>query len=91
MQNKTFYTVEIEYDGKDMTIGLFRITNLDGPHLQRFRENVFMGGAYRRIDDATGEVIPPHRIRNIMIYKQDHFFNPAEEDRPLVKSEPKKK
>lgn len=78
--------MEIEYDGKDHTIGLFRIPNLDGPHLREFRENVFIGGAYRRIDDETGEVIPPFRIRHIMVYKQSHFFNAAEEDKPLVKS-----
>jgi hypothetical protein len=52
--------------------------------LREFRESVFSAGAYRRIDDDTGEVISPFRIRAIMVYRQSHFFNAAEEDKPLT-------
>lgn len=86
---KKWYTIEITYDslseGKNAT-SLFRIPNMSPQALQQFREGVFTAGAYRRIDDDTGEVISPWNIRSIIIYKQAHFFNAQEEDKPLVKS-----
>ncbi len=82
---KIFYTVEVNYK-KDAERKLFRIVNLDSQHFQDFRNNVFIGGAYRKIDADTGEIIPPFSITHIDVYKQKHFFNAIEEDKKLTKS-----
>ncbi len=77
------YTVEVTYRCGEKS-KLFRITNLDAPHLKQLRENMFVGGVYRRIDDDTGEVISPWSIIETMVYKQAHFFNAVEDDKDLV-------
>lgn len=87
MNNKRWYCIEISYDSQSET-KLFRIPNLSSDALDKFRNNVFIGGAYRRIDDETGEIISPWRIRNIMVYKQAHFFNADQEDKKLTQKNP---
>lgn len=80
---KLFYTVEINYKwGSERK--MFRITNMDSGTLRQFRDNVFIGGAYRKVDADTGEIIPPWSITHIDVLKQAHFFNAVEEDKKLV-------
>lgn len=74
MKHKKFYTVEISYRAEN-EIKLFRITNLDAIALKRFREDIFICGVYRKIDDSTGEIISPYSIRETIVYLQDHFFS----------------
>jgi len=71
---KRYYTIEITYkSGSDAK--MFRITNLDEPHLKEVRATMFISGLYRKIDETTGEIISPWLILSVMVYKQDYFFN----------------
>lgn len=88
MSSKNWYTIAITYKAGP-EIKMFRITNMSGNGIKQFRDNVFIGGAYRRIDADTGEIIPPWQITEIMVYKQAYFFNAAEEDKPITKSNAK--
>lgn len=85
MSQKTFYSVEIEYTAMYNELKLFRIPNVDSQALWTLRGEVFARGARRYIDPDTFEIISPYSIRAIMVYKQAHFFNPVEEDKPLTK------
>lgn len=74
MKQKTFYTVEVSYNS-DTETRLFRIPNMDPAALKKFREDVFICGVYRKIDDSTGEIISPWNIRQLIVYRQQHFFS----------------
>lgn len=74
MVSKQWYTVEIEYDALN-EVKLMRITNLDGHALKQLRENMFISGVYRKIDEFTGEILSPYQIRKTTVYKQKHFFS----------------
>lgn len=85
---RVYYSIEITYKSQSTgawAVSLFRLTNFTGEKVMEFRNNVCAGGAYRKIDDDTGEVILPWNILSIMIFRQAHFFNAAEEDKPLKK------
>lgn len=84
MSSKRWYTVEILYDS-DNEVRKFQIRNLDAVKLKEFREAVFIAGAYRRIDEDTGEVISPFRIRSVIVCKQAYFFGPADLQKPIKK------
>jgi hypothetical protein len=87
---RRFYTIEISYKSQSSgkwEVSMFRLTNFTAKKLMDFRESVFIGGAYRKIDGDTGEVISPWNILSIMVYKQAHFFNAEEEDKALTKKE----
>lgn len=88
---RTWYSVQIEYNTIDNGVSVFRIPNLDGPSLYKFREDVFTHGAKKYVKEGTWEVISPYRIRSFFIYQQKHFFNAAEEDKPLIYEPPKPK
>lgn len=88
MSNKIFYTLEVSYRAKT-EFKLFRITNLTADTLKQVRETMFTGGLYRKIDPDTGEIISPWNILEVMIYKQEFFFNAEQSEKKLVYS-PKK-
>lgn len=72
-RNKKWYTVEIEYNVL-AEVKLMRIPNLDGYNLKLLRENMFISGVYRKIDECTGEILSPYQIRKTTVYLQKHFF-----------------
>lgn len=82
MSRKTYYTVEILYQAGTET-RLHRVTNLDTEALHSLRMNMYIQGVYRRIDDDTGEILSPWNIIETMVYRQAHFFNALEGDKPF--------
>jgi len=85
MNAKNWYTVEIIYTS-DSETKRFTITNMSADALKQFREQVFFGGAYRRIDADTGEVISPWNIKSLIIMRQECFFNAEQQNKPLANS-----
>lgn len=88
---KKWYIIDIVYVDRDNEVVTFRIPNMEGSKVQTFRENIFIAGAYRRIDDATGEIIPPYRICGVDIYRQAHFFKNPDDARFIGKEPVTKK
>lgn len=85
---KIWYTLAVNYRyGPE--IKCFRMSNIDSEALKLFRENVFTAGAYRKcegkeLDVKDGEIIPPHAIIGIDVWKQAHFFNAEDAKKPLT-------
>lgn len=79
---KSFYTIEVLYRCQQET-KRFRITNLTAEFLKQVRETMYVGGVYRKIDEDSGEIISPWNIIEAMIYKQAHYFNAEQENKPL--------
>lgn len=74
---KKYYSLEICYQNREET-RMLRLVNLKPEFVRQIRENIFITGLYRRIDDDTGEIISPHWIRGVMLFRQAYFFGEGE-------------
>ena len=86
MNNKKFYTVEIQYSAGPET-KLFHIPNLDGVALRSLREGMFSTGVYRKINEDTGEILSPWNIQKVTVYRQAHFFKSADLEKPMAREQ----
>lgn len=73
MANKKWYTIEIMYKS-DTETRLYRLINLDSGALKVLRQNMFIEGVYRKIDEDTGEILSPWQIKKVTVCRQAHFF-----------------
>jgi hypothetical protein len=71
------YSIEVNYKSESTgkwEVSQFRLRNFTGQKVMEFRNNVFVGGVYRKITEDMGEVISPWNIMSIFIYRQEKFF-----------------
>lgn len=83
-QNKRYFAVQIEYKSFDNEVKMHRLVNYTPGQLAQFRDGIFKMGLRILVEPGVQEIICPASIRAIRIYQQAHFFNAAEEDKPIT-------
>lgn len=100
MSEKTYFTIAIAYkktllDDPAQAPGLegqelayYRMQNMTGAAVKNLRRDVFIDGLLIWQDADTGFIVPPWMIRHIEVYRQSHFFKPAELKKELTRANP---
>lgn len=98
MSEKTYYTIAVAYkktmlDDPAQAPGLegqelayYRLQNMTGAALRNFRRDIFIDGLLIWRDADTGYIVPPWMIRHVEVYRQAHFFKPADLGKNLARA-----